>query len=111
MRKLAESEGVPEKDIVLDYAGYSTYDSCYRAHSIFKVQSLTLVTQGYHLPRAVMTCKDLGIKTIGIAALAQGRDFTAAYIIREWVSTDKATVQLLFKPNPTLLGHEEPIID
>lgn len=109
MRDRAIALGVPAKDIVADYAGFNTYDSCYRAHAIFKVDSATVITQGYHLPRAVMSCKGLGINAIGVAAEHQGRDFTASYIIREWVSTDKIFVQDIFKPHPRALGRVEPI--
>jgi vancomycin permeability regulator SanA len=93
----------------LDYAGLSTYDSCYRAHAIFSVSSATVITQGYHLPRAVMACGGLGINTIGVVAMHSSRDFTINYIMREWISTDKITFQLIFKPKPTALGRIEAI--
>jgi vancomycin permeability regulator SanA len=109
MRKLALKLGVPEKDIVLDYAGRNTYDSCYRARNIFKVTQATVVTQGYHLPRALMACRGLGIDAIGVAAEHQSRDFTLSYIVREWLSTDKITFQLITKPKPTILGQPLPI--
>jgi vancomycin permeability regulator SanA len=109
MRKLALSLGVPSKDIVLDYGGRNTYDSCYRAQAIFKVSSATVITQGYHLPRALMTCRDLGISAIGVAATHQERDYTVSYIVREWISTDKIIYQLIFKPKPALLGPALPI--
>ncbi len=109
MLKLAEKLGVPKEDVTLDYAGRNTYDSCYRARHIFMVTSATVVTQGYHLPRALMTCRGLGIDAIGVAAEHKGRDFTASYIMREWLSTDKAAYQLIFKPQPTILGKPLPI--
>ncbi|HYH36228.1 MAG TPA: ElyC/SanA/YdcF family protein [Candidatus Saccharimonadales bacterium] len=109
MRDLALQLGVPGKDIVLDYGGRDTYDSCHRAHAIFKVSSGTVITQGYHLPRALMTCRDLGINAIGVAANRQGRDFTASYIMREWLSTDKAVYELLTRPDPAVRGPSLPI--
>lgn len=109
MRKLAEKLGVPKGDIVLDYAGRDTYDSCYRARHIFDVTSGTVVTQGYHLPRALMTCRGLGIDAIGVAAEHQSRDFTISYIMREWLSTGKAVFQLVTKPKPPILGKPLPI--
>jgi vancomycin permeability regulator SanA len=109
MRSYAIKQGVNKDDIVLDYAGFNTYDSCYRAHAVFKLNDATLVTQGYHLPRAVMTCNDLGVKSTGVAALNGGRDWAVNYTIREWISTNKATLQLIFKPTPTALGKAEPI--
>ncbi len=54
--------------IVLDYAGFRTYDSCYRARDIFKVDKAILVTQDFHLDRALLTCNSLGIDSVGIAA-------------------------------------------
>lgn len=110
MRKLAESEGVPAKDIVLDYAGLNTYDSCYRAHAIFRVKSAILVSQGYHLPRAVMACNGLGVPSIGVdAEHDHGPSSQTTYLVREWISTDKIATQLVFKPHPTALGQPEPI--
>jgi vancomycin permeability regulator SanA len=109
MGKLAETLGVPAKDIILDYAGLSTYESCYRANAIFKINDAIVVSQGYHLPRAVMTCNALGIDTIGVSAQRPQRDFTPIYIMREWISTDKAALQLIFKPKPTFLGPELPV--
>lgn len=104
MRKLAEQLGVKPGDITLDYAGFNTYDSCYRAHAIFGVSQAVLVSQGYHLPRAIVTCNHLGVQSIGVAALHNGRDWATTYIIDEWLSTDKAVFQLVFKPHPTALG-------
>lgn len=68
MRAYALELGVPDADIVLDYAGRRTYDTCYRAQAIFGVQSATLVTQSYHLPRALYTCRGLGLDAIGVSA-------------------------------------------
>jgi vancomycin permeability regulator SanA len=109
MLKLAIKLGVPKDDVTLDYAGRNTYDSCYRARHIFKVSQATLVTQGYHLPRAMMTCRGLGMDVIGVAAEHESRDYTVGYIIREWLSTDKAAYQIIAKPNPTIGGPALPI--
>lgn len=110
MKKVAMSLGVPAKDIVLDYAGFNTYDSCYRAGAIFGVKHAIAVTQGYHLPRAVMACNALGIDTIGVSAVHnKGRSWKLQYIVREWISTDKIVIQQILKPKPTLLGKREPI--
>lgn len=103
MRQLAVKLGVPDKNIIVDYAGLSTYDSCYRAARIFHISLATVVTQGYHLPRAVTLCRGLGIKTIGLAAKHDGHDFTVSYILRELIATDKALLFLSFKPQPTVL--------
>jgi SanA protein len=68
MRAFALSLGVPEEDIVLDYAGRRTYDTCYRAKYIFQVDEAILVTQSYHLPRALFICDGVGIKSVGVSA-------------------------------------------
>lgn len=112
MKRYVESLGVPASQIVLDYAGFNTYDSCYRARAIFEVREAILVTHDYHLPRALMTCRGLGVQSIGVAAEntgRAGRDFSVNYMIREFVSTDKAFFQLVLKPKPTALGQPEPI--
>ena len=68
MRAFAMSLGVPEEDIVLDYAGRRTYDTCYRAKYIFQVDEALLVTQSYHLPRALFICEGVGINAVGVSA-------------------------------------------
>lgn len=67
MRSYLRNRGVPQRDVVADYAGLDTYDSCYRAHAIFGVNSITVVGQSYHLDRAVTTCRVTGIRdAIGV---------------------------------------------
>lgn len=68
MRATAIQLGVPDRDIVLDYAGRRTYDSCYRAKEIFGVQRAVVVTQSFHLDRALYLCNSLGVDAIGVAA-------------------------------------------
>lgn len=109
MRNYARKLGVPAKAIVIDDAGFDTYDSCYRAHAIFGVRSATLVSQGYHLPRAMVTCQHLGVANSGVIAIHPTRDYTISYLVREIFSTDKMVFQLMFKPHPMLLGKPLPI--
>lgn len=68
MLEYARAQGVPREDIVLDYAGRRTYDTCYRARDIFQVHDVVLVTQRYHLPRALLLCRGLGLNAVGYAA-------------------------------------------
>lgn len=68
MRAFALGLGVPEEDIVLDFAGRRTYDTCYRAKYIFQVNEAILVTQSYHLPRALFICDGVGIEAVGVSA-------------------------------------------
>ncbi len=68
MKAYAMQLGVPEDAIVLDYAGRRTYDTCYRAKEIFKLNEAILVTQRFHLPRAIFTCSNLGLPVTGVEA-------------------------------------------
>jgi len=68
MRQYALTLGVPDTALVLDYAGFRTYDSCYRAKAIFQVDQAILVTQAFHLDRALLTCNGLGVNAVGVAA-------------------------------------------
>jgi SanA protein len=67
-----EGRGVPQSDLILDYAGRRTYDSCYRAKHIFGVERTILVTQNYHMDRALFTCNGLGVEAIGLASNRTG---------------------------------------
>lgn len=106
MQRYMAEQGVPKTATVLDYAGFNTYDSCYRAKAVFGIEQAIVVSQAYHLPRAVWTCIQLGIQTVGVAAkLATGADsdYTVNYLLREILSSEKAIFQAVFKPRPTVL--------
>jgi SanA protein len=68
MKEVALGLGVPEEDLVLDFAGRRTYDTCYRARHIFGVERAVLVTQEFHLDRALFTCQNLGVEAVGFSA-------------------------------------------
>jgi SanA protein len=111
MREYGISLGVPEQDIILDYAGRRTYDTCYRARQIFEIDSAILVTQAFHLPRALYTCNMLGVSAIGVPAdLRQYRRVSMAFWnLRESVATAVALWQVhVSRPQP-ILGNPEPI--
>jgi SanA protein len=111
MRDLALSLGVPEDAIVLDFAGRRTYDTCYRAKAIFGVDEAILVTQAFHLPRAIYECNRLGVDSIGVEAdLRVYRKSSMLY----WNGRELlATVAALWDVNIThpipVLGDPEPI--
>ena len=112
MREYALSLGVPEAAIVLDYAGRRTYDTCYRARAIFGVQQAILVTQSFHLPRAIYTCNALGLKAVGVAS--DQRDYHLDSLIywnlRELPATLTALLEVhILRPVP-ILGQPEPIV-
>lgn len=113
MRRYAVERGVPEEDITLDYAGFSTYESCYRARAIFGVTQAVLVTQRYHLPRAVYTCRQLGVEAIGLGTPDWGeypQALLLTYTARETLATLKALWDVhITRPPPTFLGPFEGI--
>jgi SanA protein len=111
MRKYAIQIGVPPEAIVQDYAGRRTYDTCYRAKVIFGVKSAILVTQAYHLPRALYTCQALGVKVVGV--IADRRTYqTGPYLywnLRELAATLTALWEVNITHPLPVLGEPEPI--
>lgn len=104
--------GVPEEAIVLDYAGRRTYDTCYRARDIFGLESAILVTQGFHLPRALYTCNALGVEASGVAADVRiyRKRSLAFWHTRETIATIRAMLDVhILQPLP-VLGNPEPIL-
>jgi SanA protein len=110
MRQYALSLGVPDEDIVRDYAGRSTYDTCYRAQAIFGLNRVILVTQQFHLPRAIFLCNLLGLDAVGVDADLQpySRSSQLWWNLRELPATFNACVELVTRPLP-VLGDPEPI--
>lgn len=106
MRTFLEGQGVPADAIVLDYAGFNTYDTCNRANRIFAIKTAILVTHSYHLPRAVVTCRAAGVQSIGVKA-DRSPVFPRNYFIREYLSLNKAAVENGLHPDPTILGTQE----
>src|SRR5260221_8598234 len=114
MRRYAVSMGVPYNAIVLDYAGFRTYDSCYRARDIFKVDKAILVSQEFHLDRALLICNRLGIDSVGVAAdvlrpEGYSPDALVWSQVREFPSTTLSMIDLARGKLPTFLGHPLPI--
>lgn len=111
MREYALTLGVPDQDIVLDFAGRRTYDTCYRAREIFAVEQAILVTQPFHLPRALYLCNMLGVDGVGVAAtnVTYRRSSLVFWNVRELVATVTAFVDVhITRPLP-ILGNPEPI--
>jgi SanA protein len=110
MRQFALSIGVPDEAIVLDYAGRRTYDTCYRAKAIFGVDRALLVTQGFHLPRALFLCNMLGLDTLGVEAIHcywNGSPFV--WDVREQFATVAAFLDLYVSSPLPVLGNPEPL--
>lgn len=109
MKKYAVKAGVPEGDIFLDHAGFSTYESIYRAQYIFQVDSMVVVTQEYHLYRTLYGCKKMGIDALGVSAAQDTYSGQELREVREILARDKDCVKWIFKPEPTFLGDAIPI--
>lgn len=111
MKDFAIQLGVPEDDIVLDYAGRRTYDTCYRAGDIFGLQEVILVTQGFHLPRTIYTCNALGISAVGVDAdiRTYRRRSLLYWNLRELPATAIALWQVHVSHPEPVLGNPEPI--
>ncbi len=111
MQAYALELGVPQADIVLDYAGRRTYDSCYRAKHIFKVQNAALVTQTFHLPRAMFLCQQLNLDSVGVNS--DQRVYTqrsqTIWFIRELPATLMAFVDIWVRHPIPVMGAPEPI--
>jgi SanA protein len=111
MRRYALDLGVPGEAIVLDYAGRRTYDTCYRAKAIFGVQTAILITQKFHMSRALFTCNALGLQAVGVEAdNYYYRKISRAYWnVRELFATFTAFVDVYVKKSTPVLGSPEPI--
>lgn len=111
MREYALSLGVPAQALVLDYAGRRTYDTCYRAKAIFGVREALLVTQRFHLPRALFLCRHFGIAAEGVSADLQRyrRISMFAWNFRENLATVGALWDVFVRKPLPVLGHPEPI--
>lgn len=113
MKAYALAHGVPSDRIALDYAGFDTYDSCYRARRIFGVRAAVVVTQDFHLARAVYLCRGMGIDATGFAQPDWGRyadGLMARQAVREVLARAKAVWEgAVTHRRPRLLGRPEPL--
>ncbi|CDC31950.1 putative uncharacterized protein [Clostridium sp. CAG:508] len=109
MKDFAIEKGVKSEDIFMDHAGFSTYDSVYRAKEIFKAQKIIIVTQKYHLHRALYVAEKLGIEAYGVAS--DPREYRGQVVreLREVLARDKDFFKCIIKPEPTYLGDTIPV--
>jgi vancomycin permeability regulator SanA len=113
MRSYLLGRGMPEEQVVADYAGFDTYDTCVRAMRIFGVTSATLVTQSYHMPRALATCRTVGLDAVGVgddSVQAGNPTLWRNGALREVPAGVKMAYDLLSRRQP-VLGNREPGID
>ncbi len=109
MKQYAIDRGVPSQDVFMDHAGFSTYESIYRAKEIFCADNIVIVTQEYHLYRALYLAKSFGIEAHGVEC-----DYYTYYgqtmrDVREILARNKDFFTSIFKPNPTYLGEAIPV--
>ena len=109
MKNYAIEQGVPSEDIFMDHAGFSTYETMYRAKAIFEVETAFIVTQEYHLPRAIYDARVQGIDARGV--ICDKKQYVGATyrLAREVLARNKDFVYGIVKPKPTYLGEAIPI--
>lgn len=109
MKQFAIDRGVPSEDIFMDHAGFSTYESMYRAVEIFQAKKVVIVTQDYHLNRALYIAEKLGLDAYGVAADQRKYSGQAYRDAREILARNKDFVKVIFQPKPTYLGDVIPV--
>ena len=109
MKGFAVENGVPSEDVFMDHAGFSTYESLYRAKEVFGVEKVIIVTQEYHLHRALYIAQQLGLEAYGVASDYRSYAGQILRDIREILARNKDFVNTLFWPEPTWLGEPIPI--
>ena len=102
MYDYAMTQGVPPEDVIRDYAGRRTYDTCYRVGHIFGVDEAILVTQRFHLPRALFTCRNLGVEAVGVSADRRPYRADGYYRLRDAAATLRAVADVVLRPAPIL---------
>jgi vancomycin permeability regulator SanA len=111
MAALAERLGVPASAVVQDHAGFDTFSSCYRARSVWGVSRLVVVSQPFHLTRAVWTCRRLGLEAQGAGTASDDTDATWYGWLREVPAIDKALLDVLRDRTPMFPGPREHALD
>ena len=96
--------GIPSEDIFMDHAGFSTYESIYRAKEIFGAKKIVIVTQKYHLHRALHIAEALGVEAYGVTADLRTYRGQSMRDMREILARNKDFLMSVFKPKPTYLG-------
>jgi SanA protein len=110
MLRFAVEQGVPDEDVFTDHAGFDTYDTMYRARDVFKVRSALVVTQEFHLARAVYTARSLGLEATGVSADLRPYQHERRVAMRDWLARAKAFLDLnVTHPGPRFLGPVIPI--
>ena len=109
MKDIALDQGVPSEDVFMDHAGFSTYDSLYRARDVFQARKVIIVTQKYHLYRALYIARSLGLDAWGVSADTRRYRGQSQRDFREILARDRDFFVSVFKPLPKYLGDTIPI--
>jgi vancomycin permeability regulator SanA len=111
MRSWLIAHGVPATRVVADYAGFDTYQSCARAYRVFGVRHAILVSQDFHLPRAVALCRAVGIDADGVGDHQPHDTMYWRNWSRDQLADSKAVFDMVVQPDPTYLGRHESGVD
>lgn len=109
MKSFAVEAGIPSADVFMDHAGFSTYESMYRAREIFQAKKIIIVTQEYHLYRAMYIAEKLGMEAYGVSSNYRNYRGQDSMDAREVLARVKDMLTCIFKPEPTYLGETIPI--
>lgn len=109
MKQYAMDSGVPSEDVFMDHAGFSTYDSMYRAANVFGAKKVIIVSQKYHLYRALYIAKKLGMEAYGVPSDLRAYVKQDYYDLREILARNKDFIQSAVKPGSTYEGDAVPI--
>ena len=109
MKNFAIEKGVPSNDIFMDHAGFSSYESIYRAKEIFEAKKIVIVTQKYHLYRSLYIANSLGIEAYGVSADLRKYIGQSYREVREIIARDKDFIKCIFKPQSKYLGDVIPV--
>lgn len=109
MKQYLIDAGIPDSDIFMDHAGFSTYESIVRAKKIFAAESAVVVTQEYHLTRALYLCEHFGIDAVGVPADPHTYPGETVRTVREWIARDKDLFYCLLNVPPKYLGDVIPV--
>ena len=109
MKRFAMDAGIASENVFMDHAGFSTYESIYRAKEIFQARRVIIVTQGYHLYRALYIADRLGLEAYGVSSDLRGYRGQTMRDFREVLARVKDCGTCIFKPEPTYLGEAIPV--
>ena len=109
MKQYAIENGVPSEHVFMDHAGFSTYETVYRAKEIFEADKVIIITQEYHLYRALYIADKLGLEAYGVSADLNKYAVQSMRDFREVLARCKDWAMCIFKPEPTYLGDSIPV--